>query len=223
MVNRTKKEPQRPLVHKVLIAESCPLFRSAIKQVLEKTVHRAQITETGTAQEAVRVVRRQSFDLAILDISLPDRNGTDLVKELKLANADLRILVLTMLPEAEYAVRVFQSGANGYLSKNAPPQEVADAVKIILDGKEYVSNAAAQHLAREVKSTFVKFPHETLSSRESQVFRGLVAGNGLTEIAETLNLNVTTVSTYRARVLGKIHAKTNADLVRYAVHHNLVP
>ncbi|HJT19748.1 MAG TPA: response regulator transcription factor [Nitrospira sp.] len=165
MVNRTKKEPQKPLVHTVLIAESCPLFRSAIKHLLEQVVRHVDITETGTAQEALHAVRRQSFDLAILDISLPDRNGTDLVKELKQAGSNLRILVLTMLPEAQYAVRVFQSGGNGYLNKNAPPEEVAHAIKTILDGKEYVSKTAAQHLALEVKSTFVKFPHETLSSR----------------------------------------------------------
>jgi two-component system, NarL family, invasion response regulator UvrY len=208
-------------MHRILIVDDHPLFRSAIKQLFTKTLGKVVVSEAADAQEALHLVRNQSLDLAILDISLRGRSGTDLLRELKRASADLRILVLSMFPEEQYAVRVFQSGGNGYLRKNADPREVIRAVKKILDGEEYVSDAVAQHLALEAKSD-TKLPHETLSSRESQVFELLVAGKGITEIAETLKLNVTTISTYRARILEKIDTKTNADLVRYAMHHNLV-
>ncbi|MBU6433703.1 MAG: response regulator transcription factor [Nitrospirae bacterium] len=209
-------------MHRILIVEDHPLFRSAIKQLLTKALGNIVVREAGDGQEALHLVRSQSLDMAILDISLQGRSGTDLLREFKRASADLRILVLSRFPEEQYAVRVFQSGGDGYLRKNADTKEVVRAVRKILNGEEYVSDAVAQHLALEAKSDAVKLPHETLSSRESQVFQLLVAGKGITEIAGTLKLNVTTVSTYRARILEKIDTKTNADLVRYAMHHNLV-
>lgn len=178
------------------------------------------VSEAADAQEALRLVRGQSFDLAILDMSLPDQAATDLIRDLKRGCANLRILVLSMFPERQCVVRVFQSGWNGCLRKNADPNEVIHAVRTILDGEEYVSEAVVRDAGR---SQTTKLPHETLSGREYQVFQRLVAGKALTEIAEQLNLNVSTVSTYRARVLGKTNVRTNADLVRYAIHHNLVP
>lgn len=214
--------PQQQLRHRVLIVDDHPLFRSAINQLLTNAFGQVEVSEAGDAQEALRLVRSQPLDMAILDIRLPDRSGTELLSDLTRANAKLRILVLSIFPEEQYAVRVFQSGGNGYLSKNAESNEVVRAVKKILNGEEYVSDSVAQYLAREAKSHSITMPHETLSNRECQVFRLLVAGNGLTEIAETLELNVTTVSTYRARLLEKLNLKTNADLVRYALKQDLV-
>ena len=214
--------PQQQLRHRILIVDDHPLFRSAINQLLTNAFGQVEVSEAGDAQEALRLVRSQPLDMAIVDIRLPDRNGTELLSDLTRANAKLRILVLSIFPEEQYAVRVFQSGGNGYLSKNAESNEVVRAVKKILNGEEYVSDSVAQYLAREAKSHSITMPHETLSNRECQVFRLLVAGNGLTEIAETLELNVTTVSTYRARLLEKLKLKTNADLVRYALKQDLV-
>ena len=212
---------QQQLRYRILIVDDHPLFRSAINQLLTNAFEQVEVSEAGDAQEALRLVRSQAFDMAILDISLPDRSGVELLSDLTRADADLRILVLSMFPEEQYAVRVFQSGGNGYLTKNAEPNVVVRAVKKILDGEEFVSDSVAQYLAREAKSHSITLPHETLSNRECQVFRLLVAGKGLTEIAETLDLNVTTVSTYRARLLEKLNLKTNADLVRYAMHQDL--
>ena len=214
--------PQQQLRHRILIVDDHPLFRSAINQLLTNAFGQVEVSEAGDAQEALRLVRSQPLDMAILDIRLPDRSGTELLSDLTRANAKLRILVLSIFPEEQYAVRVFQSGGNGYLSKNAESNEVVRAVKKILNGEEYVSDSVAQYLAREAKSHSITMPHETLSNRECQVFRLLVAGQGLTEIAETLELNVTTVSTYRARLLEKLNLKTNADLVRYALNQDLV-
>ncbi|HLZ33035.1 MAG TPA: response regulator transcription factor, partial [Nitrospira sp.] len=221
LTSRTLTRQQRPreersaipVIHRILIVEDHPLLRSAIKQLLTKALGKVVVSEARDAQEALHLVRSQSLDMAILDISLQGRSGTDLnlLRELKRVSAGLRILVLSMVPEEHYAVRVFQSGGNGYLRKNADPREVIRAIKKVLDGEEYVSDAVAQHLALEAKSDTIKLPHETLSSRESQVFQLLVAGRGITQIAETLKLNVTTVSTYRARILEKIDTKTNAD------------
>ena len=209
-------------MHRILIVEDHPLFRSAIKHLLTKTLGKLVISEAGEAQQALHLVRTQSLDMAILDISLSGRSGMELLQELKRLSPRLRILVMSMFPEEQYAVRVFQKGGDGYLRKNAHPEEVVRAVKKILAGQEYVSETVAQQLALEAKSDITKLPHEMLSDRESQVFQLLVAGKGVTEIAGTLKLNVTTVSTYRARILEKTNVKTNADLVRYAMHHNLV-
>jgi two-component system invasion response regulator UvrY len=222
MVHRSRTDLQNLLLYRILIVEDHPLFRSAIKQLLTKTFRKIVVSEAGEAQEALHLVRSRSLDMAILDISLSGRSGTELLQDLKRVNPQLRVLVLSMFPEEQYAVRVFQRGGDGYLRKNAHPEEVVHAVKKILAGEEYVSETVAQHLALEAKSDTIKLPHETLSSRESEVFQLLVAGKGITEIAETLKLNVTTVSTYRARILEKIDTKTNADLVRYVMHHNLV-
>jgi DNA-binding NarL/FixJ family response regulator len=209
-------------MYRILIVEDHPLFRSAIKHLLTQTLGKLVISEAGEAQQALHLVRTQSLDMAILDISLSGRSGTELLQDLKRLSPRLRILVMSMFPEEQYAVRVFQKGGDGYLRKNALPEEVVRAVKTILAGQEYVSETVAQQLALEAKSDITKLPHETLSGRESQVFQLLVAGKGVTEIAGTLKLNVTTVSTYRARILEKTNVKTNADLVRYAMHHNLV-
>jgi len=209
-------------MYRILIIEEHPLFRSAFRHLLTKTLGKLVISEAGEAQQALHLVRTQSLDMAILDISLSGRSGTELLQDLKRLSPRLRILVMSMFPEEQYAVRVFQKGGDGYLRKNAHPEEVVRAVKTILAGQEYVSETVAQQLALEAKSDITKLPHETLSSRESQVFQLLVAGKGVTEIAGTLKLNVTTVSTYRARILEKTNVKTNADLVRYAMHHNLV-
>jgi DNA-binding NarL/FixJ family response regulator len=217
-----KIDSQQQLRHRILIVDDHPLFRNAINQLLTNAFGQVEVSEAGDAQEALRLVRNQPVDMAILDIRLPDRSGTELLSDLTRANAKLRILVLSIFPEEQYAVRVFRSGGNGYLSKNAESNEVVRAVKKILNGEEYVSDSVAQYLAREAKSHSIVMPHETLSKRECQVFRLLVAGKGLTEIAETLELNVTTVSTYRARLLEKLNLKTNADLVRYALNQHLV-
>ena len=221
-VLRSKTDPQNLPMYRILVAEDHPLFRIAIKQLLTKTLGKIVVCEAGDAQEALHLLRTQSLDMAILDIGLSGRSGTELLQDLKRVSPQLRVLVLSMFPEEQYAVRVFQKGGDGYLRKNAAPGEVVRAVKTILAGQEYVSDTVAQQLAREAKSDTAKLPHETLSSRESQVFQLLVSGKGLTEIAGTLKLNVTTVSTYRARILEKTNVKTNADLVRYAMHHNLV-
>lgn len=209
-------------MYRILIVEDHPLFRSAIKQLLTKALGKVAVSEAGDAQEALHLVLNQALDMAILDINLPGRSGTDLLVDLKRASAGLRVLVLSMFPEEQYAVRVFKAGANGYLRKNVDPGEVVRAVKKILAGEEYVSESVAQQLALEARSDVLKLPHETLSGREYQVFHLLVAGKGVTEIAESLKLNVTTVSTYRSRILEKTNVKTNADLVRYAIHHSLV-
>lgn len=209
-------------MHRILIIEDHPLFRSAITQLLTNTFGHVVVGETGDARRALQFVRSQPLDMAILGIDLPGRNGTDLLADLKRARASLRVLALGTFPEEQYAVRVFRAGANGYLRKNVDPEEVIRAVKKILAGEEYVGDAVARQLTEEAKMDGLTFPHEALSGRELQVFHLLVAGRGVTEIAESLKLNVATVNTYRTRVLGKTNVKTNADLVRYAIHHSLV-
>jgi len=173
-------------MYRILIIEEHPLFRSAIKQLLTKTLGKLVVSEVGEAQQALHLVRTQSLDMAILDIGLSGRSGMELLQDIKRVSPQLRILVLSMFPEEQYAVRVFQKGGDGYLRKNAHPGEVVRAVKKILSGQEYVSETVAQQLALEAKSDITKLPHETLSSRESQVFQLLVAGKGVTEIAGTL-------------------------------------
>jgi DNA-binding NarL/FixJ family response regulator len=209
-------------MYRILIVEDHPIYRRGIKELLTEELDKVRIREAGNGDEALDLVRTEPWDTVVLDISLPGKNGAELLQELKKLRPTLPVLVLSMHPEEQYAVRMFKAGADGYLRKSASPTEVVSAVKKVLAGGTYVTDSVAEQLALSIKSTVPKLSHETLSDRESQVFRLLVSGKGLTEIAQGLDLTVTTISTYRSRILEKLHMTNNAELVRYAIKHGLV-
>ena len=167
-------------------------------------------------------VMKNSVDILILDINLPDKSGLDLLKELREFKPDLRILILSMHPEDRFAMRVLRAGAYGYITKESAGEKLVMAIRKVYNGRKYVSEALAEKLAFELQSGSDKPVHELLSDREYQVFQMIASGKTLAEIAGSLSLAVTTVSTYRSRILEKLNLRSNAELIRYAITNKLL-
>jgi len=208
---------------KILLVDDHALVRRGVVHVLSEDLPDLTIVEKGTAQDAIEAVQSGQWDLVILDVNLPDKSGLDALKDIKRAYPSLPVLILSLYPEAHYARRALKAGASGYLTKDTAPEEVTHAVKRILQGGRYVSAALAEQLAADLgtAATDSRERHEVLSDRELEVLRLIGSGNTPTEIAEHLTLSIKTVSTYRARILEKLNLRTTAELIRFAVDHQL--
>lgn len=208
---------------KILLVDDHALVRRGVVHVLSEDLPDLTIVEKGTAQDAIEAVQSGPWDLVILDVNLPDKSGLDALKDIKRAYPSLPVLILSLYPEAHYARRALKAGAAGYLTKDTAPEEVTHAVKRILQGGRYVSAALAEQLAADLgtAATDSRERHEVLSDRELEVLRLIGSGNTPTEIAEHLTLSIKTVSTYRARILEKLNLRTTAELIRFAVDHQL--
>jgi DNA-binding NarL/FixJ family response regulator len=207
---------------KVLVADDHAMFRSGLKLVLEETRDIVVAAEAGTGIEVLKKIAEADFDIVLLDISMPERSGFDILKDLKSQKPDLPVLVLTMHPEDKYALRVLKAGASGYLTKKNAPDELVLAIRKILAGGKYLSHALAEKIAFKINDDTDKPPHETLSDREYQVMHMIASGKNLTEIAETLSLSINTISTYRSRILEKMNVKNNAEIIHYAIENQLL-
>ncbi|MGA6829325.1 response regulator [Nitrospira sp. NS4] len=206
----------------ILIADDFPLFRRGVKDLLADGLGPVTVGECGNAHELLELVRLQKWDVVILDITMPGTTGTESLKQLKAECPNLPVLVLSMHPEDQYAVRMFKAGADGYLTKASAPEELVEAIKKLLSGGQYVSASLAEKLALTVKASTEGVPHERLSDREYEVMCLIASGQTVSAIAETMHLGVTTISTYRARILEKMQLKNNAELTRYALERGLV-
>ncbi|MGQ0809857.1 MAG: response regulator [Nitrospiraceae bacterium] len=206
----------------ILIADDHALFRRGVKDLLTDGLADVLIGECGDAHALFDLVRRKKWDVVVLDIGMPGTTGTDALKQVKRECLDLPVIVLSMHPEDQYAVRMFKAGADGYLTKASAPEELVNAIKKVVAGGQYVSHSTAERLALTVKADDGKSTHERLSDREFEVLRLIASGKTVSEIAEVLHLGVTTVSTYRARILEKMRLKNNAELTRYALQQELV-
>ena len=207
---------------KVLVVDDSPLFRRGVRELVTEGFQGAKIGEAGHAHEMLELLKRKSWDMAVMDISMPGMNGLDALKQVKQEFPDLPVLILSMHPEEQYAIRMFKAGAVGYLTKAAAPEELVKAIKKVYGGGKYVSAALGETLASRVNLDTEKNPHDLLSDREYEVLCLIGSGKTVSEIAEKMNLSVTTVSTYRARILEKMLMKTNAELTRYAIQQKLV-
>ena len=209
-------------VIRILIADDHEIVRAGFAQFISDQGDMEVAGEAATGDEVIEKIRRENFGVVLLDISMPQKNGIDCLRVIRQTKPELPVLVLSGYPEAHYAVNMLRSGANGYISKNAPPEEVIRAIRIVARGKRYLSETAADLVSAELERPTDKKLHETLSEREFQIFRKLAAGQSPTQIADELHLSVKTVSTYRARVLEKMNLKTNADLTYYAIKNSLL-
>jgi two-component system invasion response regulator UvrY len=209
-------------VIRVLVADDHGLVRRGLRELLAETSDIEVAAEAGTAAEALDRVRQQPLDVVVLDLSLPGRGGLDLLGEIKGERADLPVLILTMHPEDQYAVRALKAGASGYLTKESAPELLVEAVRRAAAGGRYVSPTLAEKLALHLDDKRAREPHELLSDREYQVFRRLAAGRTVSQIADELSLSVKTVSTYRTRIIEKTGLASNAELMRYALDRKLV-
>lgn len=207
---------------KILIADDHAVVRRGLKQILAEEPNMAVFGEACNAQEVLKNVREQNWDIVILDITMPDRSGLEVLKELKNIRPKLPVLILSIHPEEQYAVRVLKAGAAGYMTKESAPEELVKAVRKVIRGSKYISPSLVEKLAFDLETDSEKPLHETLSDREYQVMCMIASGKTVKEIAKKLYLSVKTISTHRARILGKMKMKTNAELTHYAVKNRLV-
>jgi DNA-binding NarL/FixJ family response regulator len=206
---------------RVLIADDHVIVRRGLKQIINEAPDMCVAGEASNGQEALRRLTLEAWDVAVLDISMPIRNGLDILPILRMSNPHLPVLVLSMYPEEQYALRVLKAGASGYMNKQVALEELVEAIRKVAGGGRYVSPSVAERLASEVGGRHVNSPHEELSDREYQVLIGLGTGKATNEIARELLLSPKTVSTYRRRILEKLKLTTTADLVRYVIVQNL--
>jgi two-component system invasion response regulator UvrY len=211
-------------VIRILVADDHEVVREGLKQILKESIPGAEFGDASAGEEALRKARSGDWDVVILDISLPDRSGLDVLKDLRQAQPRLPVLVLSIHPEEQFAVRVLRSGAAGYLTKKAAARDLVTAVRKVLSGGRYVSDTLAERLAGalEIHTGPAESPHETLSDREYQVFRMLAMGKTVKDIGEELSVSPQTVSTHRTRILEKMGMTTNADLTEYAIQNHLL-
>jgi len=205
-----------------LIVDDHSIVRNGLRQILAATFPGALAIEAGSAKEALESVTKNEIDVVLLDISMPGQSGLEVLKQIKDLQPEAKVLILTMHPEDQYAVRVLKAGASGYLTKDTASDEVANAIKRILTGGRYVSATLAENLASNLQAPARKTPHERLSDREYQIMRMIGIGKSVKEIAYDLSLSIKTISTYRARVLSKLKFRGNADVIRYAMREKLV-
>jgi two-component system, NarL family, invasion response regulator UvrY len=206
----------------ILIAEDYPLFRLGVKELLTDGLEAVKVGECDNAQDLFELVQRKKWDVLILDISMPGTTGTEALKHVKKVCPTLPVIVLTMYPEDQYAVRMFKAGADAYLTKASAPDELVTAVKKVVTGGRYVNQSLGEKLLHLLHRGNEEQPQELLSDREYEVMRLLASGKTVSEIAQLLHLGTTTISTYRARILEKLCLKNNAELMRYAVQQGVV-
>ena len=207
---------------RVLIADDHAILRRGLIDILTRELKDAVCGEAENAQQTLAHVQAHRWDLVILDVSMPGRSGIDVLADLKAVRPKLPVLVLSMHPENQYGKRVLAAGASGYMNKDSAPEELIKAIRKVLAGGRYVSPAMAEVLALDLGRRADQPPHERLSDRELEVLRLIGSGKTVSQIAEVLHLSVTTVSTYRARILEKMSMTTTAELMNYALRNQLV-
>jgi len=207
---------------KIVIADDHPLIRKGLKQILGESLYIEKVDEAGDGEELMSLLRKGTYDVVVLDISLPGKDGLELLKDLKHQYPALPVLILSIQPEEQYAIRALRSGASGCLNKASAPEELVAAIRRLAAGGTYITPVVEELLLKDLKRTTGELPHQSLSDREYQVFILLATGKTPSEIADKLSLSVKTVSTYRARLLEKMGLKTNAELTQYAFKHGLI-
>lgn len=206
---------------KILIADDHPVFRRGLKQIIAETTDIVVADEAADGLEVLNKVKVGDFDVVLLDISMPGKTGIEVLAQLKYERPKLPVLMLSMHPEEQYAVRALRAGASGYLTKESAPDELVAAIRKVSTGGKYVSSSLAERLASLLQKA-EQLPHDILSRREYQVMCLMASGKTVSEIAKELSLSVKTISTYRSRILEKMEMKNNAELTRYAINNSLI-
>lgn len=207
---------------KILIIDDHEIVRNGLKKILNEHPDERTFGEASTASEALRLVAEQDWDVVVLDLTLGDRSGLEVLRELKQLRPRLPVLILSMHSEEQYARRMFKAGAAGYITKDSPRAELLKAINKVAEGGRYISDALAEALVIGLERGSDRPPHELLSDREFEVMRLIASGKTVGEIAVLLSLSDKTISTYRARILEKMGMKTNAELTHYAIQNKLV-
>jgi two-component system invasion response regulator UvrY len=207
---------------RILLVDDHAVVRQGLKQIVAESLPDATFGDAANGEEALRMARTASWDIVVLDISLPGKSGLEALKELRAAHPGLPVLVLSMHPEEQFAVRVLRAGAAGYLTKRTAAKDLVAAVRRILAGRKYISSSLAERLAAQVQAGSAQAPHEALSDREYQVFRLLATGKTVKVIGKELDLSPQTVSTHRTHILQKMGMQSNAELIQYAIQNQVL-
>jgi DNA-binding NarL/FixJ family response regulator len=207
---------------KILVADDHSVVRSGIIKSLSENFSDVQFGEAENASEVMHLVNNNKWDLIILDISMPGRNGMEILKDIKERHLDTPVIIFSMYPEDQFAVRAIKAGASAYLTKDITPKNLTEAIRRILNGGTYLTPSIADLIANELRGDHEKPPHEILSDREHQVFLLIAKGKSVSTIGNELSLSVKTISVYRSIILRKMNLKNNSEITHYAFKHNLV-
>lgn len=207
---------------KIFLADDHILIREGLKRLINIEPDIRVIGESADPVEILKATKDGDYDILILDITLPKKSGLEILKEVKLMNPDAKVLILSMHPEERFAIRSLKAGAYGYLTKESAGDDIILAIKKIASGRRYLSESLAEKLAGGLELTKNKLPHEILSDREFEILRYIAQGKALTEIGEELNISVSTVGTYRSRILDKLKLANNAELILYVLENHLI-
>ena len=207
---------------RILVADDHAIVRRGLRQIVADESDMEVVSEAQTTQEILDLARQAEWDVIVLNISMPGRGGFEALKALKQTHGKRPVLILSMYPEDQFAVRAFRAGAAGYMTKESAPEDLVQAIRKVVRGGKYVTPSLAEKLAAELGKDDERPPHEALSEREYHVLCLLASGKTVTQIAAEMSLSVKTISTYRARLLEKMRMKTNAEVTRYAIEHRLV-
>jgi DNA-binding NarL/FixJ family response regulator len=207
---------------RILLADDHVILRKGLKQIMDETDDLLVAGEAGNGVEVLEKIRSSDWDVLVLDIAMPGLGGIDVLKRLHDEKSDLPVLVLSTYPPEQYALRLLKSGAAGYMTKESAPDELVLAIRQVAGGRKYISPSVAELLSDKLLDESTQKPHELLSEREFQVMCQIAKGKTVSEIADVLSLSVKTISTYRSRILTKMHMKNNAELTHYAIKSNLV-
>ncbi|MBP9854478.1 MAG: response regulator transcription factor [Candidatus Omnitrophica bacterium] len=207
---------------KILIADDFPIVRKGLKETLEERGGFKIVDEVSDGSEVLKLIREKKYDVVLMDISMPGRSGLDILIDIKKIKPDLPVLLISMYPEEDYAVRALKSGASGYVTKTTTAAELIEAVNRVASGRKYVSENLAENMALLLERDVDDQPHKNLSDREFEVFCKLAAGQPVSAIADEMSLSVKTISTYRSRIMEKMNMESNAELAIYAVRNNLI-
>lgn len=206
---------------KILVADDHTIVRRGIREIITEEFPQATIIEASDSRALLALAREGDADLIVTDLIMPGKNAIEVIKDLRAAEITTPVIVLSMHPEEQYAVRVLKAGGSAYLTKETAPEELVKAIRMIQSGKKYINESVSDLLVKQIKHTSDKQPHERLSDREFTVFKMIASGKTTGEIARELNLGIPTVSTYRIRILEKFGLKNNAEIMRYALEKGL--
>jgi DNA-binding NarL/FixJ family response regulator len=207
---------------KIVIADDHDIVRAGLKQIISDTRDMKVTGESGSAEQLIELIKKNDYDVVLLDLKMSGMNGLDAIKHIKLMKPDLPVIVLSMHAEDQYAVRTIRAGASGYITKETASENLVAAIKKAVAGGRYISPALAETLADSIAWGGMETPHENLTDREFQVMCMIASGKSVSEIASELFLSVKTISTYRQRILGKMNMKNNSELTHYVIKNNLL-
>ena len=206
----------------ILIVDDHALVREGLRRIIDETPEIHVSAEASTGEEALNLIWKGKYDLVLLDISMPGKNGLQILKEIKKYNSKLPVLMLSMHAEEQYAMRAIKAGASGYMTKDSATDQLVIAIRKVYDGRKYISQEVAELLVTDMFHNEDKQPHEYLSDREFEIFKLIVRGDAAKEIATNLSISDKTVSTYRSRILKKMNMRTTTDLIHYAIENNFL-